>query len=746
MNRFKNFSESGSKTITAAVNVAGRMGHITVGSEHLLMGILASGRSDASELLTEYDINFACVYNVVLNVMGCGQNTKLTEDDFSANAVQVLKNAYYTASAGGKSTAGVNEILHSIALQMNCMAYQILSTLTKNKADFFEKVQSLCLRKNMGAFQQEEKSEKKELKNLEKYSKNLTAVAKLTPFDPCIGREKEIRQLIEILLRRSKNNPCLVGLAGVGKTAIVEGLANMIVEGQVPDPIKNKSVYALDMAWVLAGTKYRGDFEERVKNIMDEAASDKDVILFIDEIHTIVSAGGAEGAIDAANIMKPALARGKVQIIGATTRDEYASAIEKDSALERRFCPIDVQEPSLPQTVEILQGLKNKYEEYHKTVITDKAISACVELSVKYINNRFLPDKAVDILDQSCAAAKVMGCDSVTEDVVVMVMAARTGVALTGAGERRRYINLENSLSAAITGQPQAVTAMAQALKRWRAGLKEEGKPIATMLLCGPTGVGKTYSRKVLADLLFPGENALVRIDCSEYSQAGSQTKLTGSPPGYVGYDEGGRLEKEILAHSGSVVLFDEIEKAHSDLHNLLLQIMDDGFVTTSRGKKISFGNCVIVLTSNATAELSASNSIPLGFEKKSTDSDVQVYSALRQHFSPEFLGRINHTVVFNRLDTCCLKEICHKSIMRLKERLAKQNITLETDENLTEFICQKSGISHSGARNISNTVAALLEDKISDMILSGRLSSSDTATVCVNNDKIDIKVYSKTK
>ncbi|MBQ3009266.1 MAG: ATP-dependent Clp protease ATP-binding subunit, partial [Oscillospiraceae bacterium] len=282
MNRFKNFSESGSKTITAAVNVAGRMGHITVGSEHLLMGILASGRSDAGELLAEYDINFACVYNVVLNVMGCGQNTKLTEDDFSTNAVQVLKNAYNTASAGGKNAAGVNEILCSIVSQTNCMAYQILSTLTKNSTEFLEKAQSLCLRKNMGAFKREEKSNKKELKNLEKYSRNLTALAKLTPFDPCIGREKEIRQLTEILLRRSKNNPCLVGLAGVGKTAIVEGLANMIVEGQVPDAIKNKSIYALDMAWVLAGTKYRGDFEERVKNIMEEAASDKDVILFID--------------------------------------------------------------------------------------------------------------------------------------------------------------------------------------------------------------------------------------------------------------------------------------------------------------------------------------------------------------------------------------------------------------------------------------------------------------------------------
>ncbi|MBR4035133.1 MAG: ATP-dependent Clp protease ATP-binding subunit [Oscillospiraceae bacterium] len=347
MNRFKNFSESGSKAITAAVNIAGKMGHITVGTEHLLMGILTSGKSDAADLLAEYDINFACVYNVALNVLGCGQITKLTEDDFSTNAVAALKNAWNTAIAGGKTSAGINEILCSIVTMSNCMAYQIISTLTKNNPDFYTKAQSLCLRKNMAAFTSVDRQSKKELKNLEKYSRNLTAIAKLTPFDPCIGREKEIRQLVEILLRRRKNNPCLVGLAGVGKTAIVEGLANMIVDGNVPDEIKSKTIYAIDMAWVLAGTKYRGDFEERIKTIMEEAASDKDVILFIDEIHTIVSAGGAEGAIDAANIMKPALARGKVQVIGATTRDEYARTIEKDAALERRFCPVDIQEPSI---------------------------------------------------------------------------------------------------------------------------------------------------------------------------------------------------------------------------------------------------------------------------------------------------------------------------------------------------------------------------------------------------------------
>lgn len=746
MNRFKNFSESGSKTITAAVNIAGKMGHITVGTEHLLMGILSGGKSDATDLLAEYDINFACVYNVALNVLGCGQPTKLTDDDFSANAITVLRNAWNTALTGGKVSAGVNEILCSIISQSNCMAYQIVSTLTKANPDFYTKARALCLRKNMAAFPSQDRQSKKELKNLEKYSRNLTAIAKLTPFDPCIGREKELRQLTEILLRRRKNNPCLIGLAGVGKTAIVEGLANMIVEGTVPQEIKSKSIYAIDMARVLAGTKYRGDFEERIKIIMEEAASDKDVILFIDEIHTIVSAGGAEGAIDAANIMKPALARGKVQVIGATTRDEYARTIEKDAALERRFCPIDVQEPSVNQAVEILMGLKPRYEEYHGLSVTPQAVQACVELSVKYINNRFLPDKAVDILDQCCAAAKVAGCDSVTIDTVLRVMAAKTGQPVVQSKENSRFINLENSLSALITGQPQAVSTMAKALRRWRAGLKDDGKPISTLMFCGPTGVGKTHSRKILADILFPGENALVRIDCTEFSESNNLSKLIGSPPGYVGYDEGGRLEKEILAHTGCVVLFDEVEKAHTDLHNLLLQAMDDGFITTSRGKKISFGNCVIVMTSNAAAGVATAKSIPLGFEKQSADSRSVVYSALKKHFSAEFLGRINHTVVFNSLDSNSLKAICEKSVLKLKEKLERQNITLYTDQSLINYLCEKSGISHSGARNISNTVATLLEDKISDMILSGRLSSGDTANATVSDDEITIKVYIKAK
>ncbi|MBR4035132.1 MAG: ATP-dependent Clp protease ATP-binding subunit [Oscillospiraceae bacterium] len=369
-----------------------------------------------------------------------------------------------------------------------------------------------------------------------------------------------------------------------------------------------------------------------------------------------------------------------------------------------------------------------------------------MELSVKYINNRFLPDKAVDILDQSCAAARMSGSDTVTESVVLQIMAEKTGIPVIASGTNSRYINLESSLSGFITGQPQAVTVIAKALKRWRAGLKDDGKPIATFLFCGPTGVGKTHSCKVMADLLFPGQNALVRIDCTEYSESNNISKLIGSPPGYVGYDEGGRLEREILSRNGCVVLFDEAEKAHSDLHNLLLQAMDDGFITTARGKKISFGNAVIAITTNAAAGVITSKSSPLGFEKHTADKNTAVYAALKNYFSAEFLGRINHTVVFNSLDNDSLKEICKKSIFRLKEKLAKQNILLDIDDKVISYICEKSGISQSGARNINNTVSAILEDRISDMILSGELKKGDTAIATVENNEISVKVYIQTK
>ena len=739
MNKFKNFSESGSKVVTAALNIAGKMGHITVGTEHLLMGILTSGKTDGADLLVQWDINFACVYNVVLNLLGAGQQSKLTEDDLGANALNVLKHACRISADNGKALAGANEILCAICATPSCMAYHILATLTRENTDFFTKAQQLCRRKNTAEFSVNSR-QKKEMKTLEKYSKNLTAQAKITPFDPCIGREKETRQVIEILLRRNKNNPCLVGLAGVGKTAIVEGLANLIVEGNVPQQMKSKSIYAIDMAWLLAGTKYRGDFEERVKSIIEEASGDRDVILFIDEIHTIVSAGGAEGAIDAANILKPALARGTVQVIGATTRDEYSRTIEKDSALDRRFCPVDVNEPDYDGTVAILQGLKDRYQDFHKITIEDCALKACTDIAVRHIHNRFLPDKAVDLLDQSCACVKVEGKTRLTSQDVHQMFFRQKG--LVTQEKNSSFADMETQLNSRITGQKKAVQAMASALKRWQAGFKKDDRPIATFMFCGPTGVGKTHSCKVLADVMFPGRNAFVRIDCSEYTDRNNISKLIGSPPGYVGYDEGGRFEKEITAHSSCVVLFDEIEKAHTDLHNLLLQAMDNGFVTTSRGKKISFRNCVIVFTSNAAAGLSDRQS-DLGFEKSGMAeiNSHTVNTALTSVFSKEFLGRINSIVYFEKLTEQSVRTLVEKALQSVVQLMTARHITVNFDTTVTDFICRKADSHMYGARNITATVARYVEDPISEMIVTGRLKEGMSATVYAT-DSITVKIH----
>ena len=741
MNKFRNFSESGGKAITAALNIAGKMGHITVGTEHILLGILSCGKSDARDLLGRYDIDFACVYNVVLNVLGCGQPTKLGEDDFSTNALMVLKDACTKALQNTKNYAGVNEMLYAMVLNHRCMAHQIFVTLLKNYDEFFSKVNDMCRRKNTADFSSGSKN-KTEMKVIEKYSRNLTAIAKITPFDPCIGRESEINQLIEILLRRQKNNPCLVGLAGVGKTAIVEGLANMIVEGNVPLQMKSKSIYAIDMACLLAGTKYRGDFEDRVKSLIEEASGDRNVILFIDEIHTIVSAGGAEGAIDAANILKPALSRGMIQVIGATTRDEYAQTIEKDAALDRRFCPVEVQEPEITTAKHILMGIKEKYRQYHNIEITDDAIFACVDLSVKHIHNRFLPDKAVDLLDRSCSAVKVAGKEMLSVEDVKSVLFRQKGLSIADSTENIRYLHLEEKMNEHITGQQDAVKAIADTIKRWGAGLKKAENPIATFLLCGSTGTGKTHTCKTLAQIMFPDKDALIRIDCSEYSEKNSISKLIGSPPGYVGYDDGGRLEKELLAHNSCVVLFDEIEKAHPDLHNLLLQAMDNGFITTSRGKKISFRNCVIAMTSNAAADLSQPKTV-LGFEKltyNSMDSN-RLHNALKQYFSREFLGRINEILYFEKLTSQSVKSVIKNRLYALQKLLAEKGITLQFDDTVIEMIFNKSNSDLYGARNINSLVARLVETQISDMILNEKLNSGVNAVAIYSENGMEIKV-----
>ncbi len=750
MYRYKNFSESGNKAITAAISIAGKMGHITVGSEHLLMGILSCGKSDAADLLSANNINFACVYNVVTNVMGTGQTTMVSADDMSTNAVDVLKKACELSLHSGRGIAGVEEILYSMMCCDKCMAYQILKTLTESRPGFSDAAKRLC-RKD-GRLCYSDDLPHRSTKTLEKYARNLVRAARRQPFDPCIGREKETRQIIEILLRRQKNNPCLTGFAGVGKTAIVEGLANMIAAGDVPPRMKNKMIYSLDMAQLLAGTKYRGDFEERIKTIIDEAAGNRDIILFIDEIHIIVNAGGAEGAIDAANILKPALARGQIQVIGATTREEYTRCIEKDSALERRFSPVFVAEPTSQQAIEILKGLKDHYRSYHNISIPDEAITESVRLSSCHIHYRYLPDKAIDLLDRSCACAKLQGRRQVTPRDIQQMVSRITGVDRNRLHRRKkqRYMALEEKMAACITGQDRAIHAIASRLKLWRAGLKDDTGPVASFLFTGPTGVGKTYSCNVMADLLFSDPKAVVRIDCTEYTAPSDVAKLTGSPPGYVGYDDGGRLEREMGKTSHCIVLFDEIEKAHPDLYNLLLQAMDTGFITTARGKKISFLNCIIVMTSNLGADSISEKNLYMGFGdgRKTVTALVQsrLKEQIKKHFPPEFIGRIDEIIPFNALTAENIRTIAVKNMDRLRQKLSAQNITLEYDDSVIDFICRANNNSEYGARNIRTTVTAAIESVISEAIISDRLSPGSDAQLTAENGRVSLTVRENIK
>ncbi len=745
MYKYKNFNESGNYVITAAVEIAGKMGHINVGTEHILMGILSGGKSDSADLLVKNGINFACVYNRVINLFGRGKTTLLTGEDLSNNALTALKDAYSHSLKNGRAQAGANEILLMILTNRQCMANRIILAITTDNTRLIHKIGKLCRTRTV-----EVEKNKVQLKNLEKYSKNLTEMARSHPFDPCIGREKEIRRMIEIILRRGKNNPCLVGLAGVGKTAVVEGLANLIARGEVPRRMKNKTIYSLDMGQLLAGTKYRGDFEERLKTIIEEAGGNRDVILFIDEVHTIATAGGAEGAIDAANLMKPALSRGLIQIIGATTEDEYRNIIEKDAALERRFSPVEVKEPTPRQTITILQGVKDKYENFHRLSISQQALEKTVYLAKNYIHNRYFPDKAIDILDQTCAAAKLQGKGEITGEDVANTVSRKVGVSLQQIqqDESRRYMSLENRLSEYIIGQTEAVKAVSQAVKRWRAGLKDEDGPIAAFLFTGPTGVGKTYCCNVLAQVLFANEKAVVRIDCTEYTEKNDVKKLTGSPPGYVGYEDGGILEKQLEHNSHCIVLFDEIEKAHSDLYNLLLQTMDTGFLTTAKGKKISFRNAVIAMTSNIGGRDMTANTVEMGFAGKNADKiekdKAKTMMRLKNHFSPEFLARIDHIIPFMPLSDDNIKRIAEKAIVNLQEKLAKKDITLTWDNTVTAYICERNKNSRYGVRNIKSIVNTDFEWPVSDEIISGKLKNGDSIHITAENGSIKIKTTQK--
>lgn len=748
MYRFKNFQESANRSVSAGIDIAEKLGHITVGTEHILMGILSQGKNDANDLLEKEGISFATIHNAVAAVMGTGPHSTLTHEDLSINAVTVLKNANLIAQSNLKWSVDVNEILLAVIQQENCMAKQILSIYIKDEEAFAANLTRLCRKFGTLQFQNSEKKEetKKEFKTLEKYAKNLVKQAQQKEFDPCIARDDEIQRIIEVIMRRQKNNPCIVGPAGVGKTAIVEGVANMIANKTAPAEIWNKTIYSLDVTQLIAGTKYRGDFEDRLKNIIEEVSGDRDIILFIDEIHIIATAGAAEGAIDAANILKPALARGKVQVIGATTQDEYRRIIEKDSALERRFTKVAVTEPDTETAVRILEGIRERYEEHHSIKIDSGALTAAVKLSQRYIQGRFLPDKAVDLLDQSCSRAKLLSRNILTADVVEKVVSDQTKIPVEQltAKEKDNFANLEQNLRNSIIGQEKAVKAVADAMKKWRVGLSGQDRPIASFLFLGPTGVGKTQTCKVLSRCIYGDEKAIVRIDCSEYGEKNDVNKLIGSPPGYVGYEDGGKFEKELLPRPYSVVLFDEIEKAHPDLCNLLLQILDDGFVTTSGGKTVSFKNAVIIMTSNVGAKGIQSNSGELGFSKKSlTKNELahkKVLNELKQQFSPEFIGRIDEIITFDALSQQNVEQIAALMIDQLKDRLTNLRITMDCSQRLLQHISRKGYSSVYGARPLRREISDTIENFLSQGIFDGKIKADDKIYLDIEDEQIVMK------
>ncbi len=748
MYKFKNFSENANRSVNAGIDTAEKLGHITVGTEHLLLGILSQGKNDVNDLMESMGVSFQVVYNAVVSVMGTGPHSSLTHEDLSINAVTVLKNANIIAQTNRKMTVDAGEIILAMLGNEKCIAKQLLALFASDFEKFEKEINRICRKFGNLPIQQIKKEDesKKEYKTLEKYAKNLIKQAHQNAFDPCIERDSEIRRVLEILMRRQKSNPCLVGEAGVGKTAIVEGVANMIAQRTAPDEMWNKTIWSLDITQLIAGTKYRGDFEERVKNIVDEVSGDRDTILFIDEIHIIASAGAAEGAIDAASILKPALARGQIQVIGATTYDEYRRIIEKDSALERRFSKVVVAEPNTDSAVKILSGLKSRYEMHHGITIEEDAVQAAVKLSQRYIQARFLPDKAVDLMDEACAKAKLEGIDRLTKDFTAKVVSDRTGIPLEQISkqDKKDFSDLEQNLMKDIIGQETAVKAVAAAMKKWRAGITEQDRPIASFLFLGPTGVGKTQTCKVLSKCIYGDEKSIVRIDCSEYSEKNDVSKLIGSPPGYVGYEDGGKLEKELVNRPYSVVLFDEIEKAHPDLCNILLQILDEGFVTTSQGKKISFRNTVIIMTSNVGAADITSTAGEMGFAANSVTRQQimqkRVSKAVKQRFSPEFIGRIDEIITFDPLTVENVGKIAQLMIAQLKKRMENIHINFDCSPQLMEYISRKGYSSSYGARPLRKEISNTIENFLSEGIFNGKIKADDSVYLDIEDEKVVMK------
>lgn len=773
MIEFKGFTVRASSALNKAVEAAMNMGHTYIGSEHILYGLLAEEGGAASLILTRRGISCSDIIGKMELLIGRGVKTRLTVSDFTPRSKRILEAALSKARAGKESYVGTEHILSAILEDEGCCAAMMLKELGANPDRIITECGDTKVRTALP----------KPVKNsslLEKFGRNLTAMASGGGIDPVICRENEISEAIQVLLRRRKNNPCFIGESGVGKTAVAEGLALRIAERNVPEELSEKQLYSLDLTAVIAGAKYRGDFEERVRSIIEEVKESGNTILFIDEIHTIVGAGAAEGAIDAANILKPALARGEIQVIGATTVEEYRRYIEKDSALERRFQPITVDEPSEKAAEEILRGLRDRYEAHHNVKISEEAIQAAVSLSVRYIEGRRLPDKAIDLMDEACAMVKLRGfskppeydklrarlrelnaekeaavlaqdferaarlrCEEkelelereilkqnsengtafpiVTKSEIAEIASVNSKIPLSHIteDEAQSLLRLEERLEKRVTGQEQAVKAVAAAIRRGRAGISRENRPVGSFLFAGPTGVGKTELSKALSEAVFGDERAMVRFDMSEYMEKHSVSGLIGAPAGYVGYEDGGRLVEAVRRRPYCVLLFDEIEKAHPDVLNLLLQILDDGILTAADGRRVSMKNCIIIMTTNIGASRLFS-SAAVGFGKTNEqNAEENVKKELTQGFRPEFLNRIDEIVVFRQLKKEEIERICRKMLDGLSARVSTAGYKLTVTDEAVKRLAELGYSERYGARSLYRTIIREIENPVSEKILA---------------------------
>lgn len=768
------FTKKAVRIIDGAVTAASELGHTYIGSEHILLSMACEGSSKAADILIENGAAYDELRLEIINLVGQGSPSILNQRYFTTAARRILEISYSIALSERKKQAAPEHILAAMIKESSCSACTIIKKVGGNLAGICDGLNIIDSSSLQSELYDSIKPKISHLPNLFRYGKNITDIAIIKKNDPLIGRNREIERVMQVLARRTKNNPCLIGEAGVGKTAIVEGVAELFVRNLVPDSLKNRFIFALDFTALLSGAKYRGDFEERVKSCIEEAVNAGNIILFIDEIHTIVGAGAAEGAIDAANIMKPRLARGELQIIGATTFDEYKKTIEKDAALERRFQPVQISEPDKKSCIQIIKGLKSNYESFHDVEISSEIAELAVDMSMRYISDRFLPDKAIDILDEACACAKIRHnsgiCtkDSdyiklsgtnlklnsigkvingkeraeVSEDDIISVISLRTGIPLNKitVEEAKQLSLLESRLSERVIGHQYAVSKVVNAICRAKSGLKDTGRPTASFMFAGPTGVGKTELAKALAECLFNSESNLIRIDMSEYMEKHSVSKLIGAPPGYTGYDDSGsNLCERVRRNPYSLILFDEIEKADIEVLNILLQILDDGILTDSSMRRVSFRNCIIIMTTNVGAD-SIANRASLGFSESGDKAvEERVLSVVRRHFTPEFINRIDEMVVFRSLEKEDLLQISRIALDNLKKRAMSLGIEISYSPKVIEAVAKVKETEKYGARPIKRRVTELIENKLAQMIVSSDIRKGEKVRVDMTDDQISI-------